>query len=958
MHDKIIIKGAREHNLKNINLDIPKNKLVVITGLSGSGKSTLAFDTIYAEGQRRYVESLSAYARQFLELMDKPDVDSIDGLSPAISIQQKTTSKNPRSTVSTVTEIYDYLRLLYARIGIPHCPQCNRKITSQSADSITDSVLRSVQGGKNIMILSPVIQSKKGTYEKLFDELKQNGFARIRLDGEIITLEDENEEKSKYPRLNKQKKHTIEVIVDRLKPSPEEKSRLFESIQSALKVGNGLVIASIDGKDMLYSQRNACPYCGISLGDLEPRMFSFNSPFGACNNCNGLGIKIEFDPELIIPDKSKSILEGAVKPWSGHFATFRSAMLRDVGKRFGFDLYTQISKMTDQQLKVILYGTDENIHYKYESKYSDTRWEYRGSFEGIIPSLERIYKQTESESKREELMQFMRELPCDDCHGRRLRREALSVRIQQKSIMDVCDLSIDDCYRFFKTIELSETNMYIAKTILKEIVSRLDFLRNVGLNYLTLNRMTATLSGGESQRIRLATQIGSNLTGVLYVLDEPTIGLHQRDNARLIDTLKKLRDLDNTLLVVEHDEEVIRNADWVVDIGPGAGIHGGEIVGNGSLEDILKNENSITGAFLRGDRIVSHVKQNRNKNPEKWITVHGAQENNLKSINAQFPLGCMTVVTGVSGSGKSTLVNDILFKALSHYFYGSREKPGKHSNISGLDQVDKIIGIDQSPIGRTPRSNAATYVNAFTPIRELFAKTHQAKEMGYKAGRFSFNVSAGRCEACEGGGVRKIEMQFLPDVYVTCDECKGKRYNSETLRVKYRGKTISDILHMTVEEALEFFANVSVIEKKLRTLNDVGLGYIHLGQPATTLSGGEAQRVKLAAELSKRDTGKTVYILDEPTTGLHFADVSKLLHVLKRLVDLGNTVIVIEHNLDVIASADWIIDLGPEGGEKGGEIVVAGTPDEIARNEKNGSYTGKYLKPKLVVDQIIQRGAR
>jgi excinuclease ABC subunit A len=957
MHDKIIIKGAREHNLKNINLEIPKNKLVVITGLSGSGKSTLAFDTIYAEGQRRYVESLSAYARQFLELMDKPDVDSIDGLSPAISIQQKTTSKNPRSTVSTVTEIYDYLRLLYARIGIPHCPQCNRKITSQSADSITDSVLRSVQGGKNTMVLAPVIQSKKGTYEKLFDELKQDGFARIRLDGEIITLEDENEEKSKYPRLNKQKKHTIEVIVDRLKPSPEEKSRLFESIQSALKVGNGLVIASIDGKDMLYSQRNACPYCRISLGDLEPRTFSFNSPFGACNNCNGLGIKIEFDPELIIPDKSKSILEGAVKPWSGHFATFRSAMLRDVGKRFGFDLYTQISKMTDQQLKVILYGTDENIHYKYESKYSDTRWEYRGSFEGIIPSLERIYKQTESESKREELMQFMRELPCDDCHGRRLRREALSVKIQQKSIMDVCDLSIDDCYRFFKTIELSETNMYIAKTILKEIVSRLDFLRNVGLNYLTLNRMTATLSGGESQRIRLATQIGSNLTGVLYVLDEPTIGLHQRDNARLIDTLKKLRDLDNTLLVVEHDEEVIRNADWVVDIGPGAGIHGGEIVGNGSLEDILKNENSITGAFLRGDRIVSHVKQNRNKNPEKWITVHGAQENNLKSINAQFPLGCMTVVTGVSGSGKSTLVNDILFKALSHYFYGSREKPGKHSNISGLDQVDKIIGIDQSPIGRTPRSNAATYVNAFTPIRELFAKTHQAKEMGYKAGRFSFNVSAGRCEACEGGGVRKIEMQFLPDVYVTCDECKGKRYNSETLSIKYRGKTISDILHMTVEEASEFFANVSVIEKKLRTLNDVGLGYIHLGQPATTLSGGEAQRVKLAAELSKRDTGKTVYILDEPTTGLHFADVSKLLHVLKRLVDLGNTVIVIEHNLDVIASADWIIDLGPEGGEKGGEIVVAGTPDEIARNE-NGSYTGKYLKPKLVVDQIIQRGAR
>jgi excinuclease ABC subunit A len=955
MHDKIIIRGARQHNLKNINIEIPKNQLIVITGLSGSGKSTLAFDTIYAEGQRRYVESLSAYARQFLELMDKPDVDSIDGLSPAISIQQKTTSKNPRSTVGTVTEVYDYLRLFYARIGIPHCPKCDRKITSQSADSITDSILKSAQG-KSTMILAPVIQSKKGTYEKLFNELKQNGFARIRLDGEITNLEDE-EEKQEYPRLNKQKKHTIEVIVDRLKPSDQVKSRLFESIQSALKVGNGIVIASMDEKDMLYSQRNACPHCGISLGDLEPRTFSFNSPFGACRKCNGLGIKIEFDPELIIPDKSKSILEGAIKPWSGHFARFRSAMLRDVGKCFGFDLYMPISKMTDQQLKVILYGTNENIHYKYESRYSDSRWEYRGSFEGIIPNLERIYKQTESEPKREELMQFMREQPCDDCYGKRLRKEALSVKIHEKSIMDICDLSIDDCYKFFKTIELSETEKYIARNVLKEIVSRLEFLLNVGLNYLSLNRMTATLSGGESQRIRLATQIGSNLTGVLYVLDEPTIGLHQRDNARLIDTLKKLRDLDNTLLVVEHDEEVIRSADWIIDIGPGAGIHGGEIVGNGSLEYILKNRNSVTGAFLRGEKLVSHQKKNSEKNPERWITVHGAQENNLKSVDVQFPLGCMTIVTGVSGSGKSTLVNDILFRALSHHFYGSKEKPGKYSKISGLEQVDKVIGIDQSPIGRTPRSNAATYVNAFTPIRELFAKTPQAKEMGYKAGRFSFNVAVGRCEACEGGGVKKIEMQFLPDVYVTCDECKGKRYNSETLTVKYRGKTISDILHMTVEEALEFFANISMIEKKLRTLNDVGLGYIHLGQPATTLSGGEAQRIKLAAELSKRDTGKTVYILDEPTTGLHFADVSKLLHVLTRLVDLGNTVIVIEHNLDVIANADWIIDLGPEGGERGGKIVVAGKPDEIARKE-NISYTGKYLKSKLVIDQIIQRGAR
>ena len=963
MHDKIVIKGARQHNLKNINLEIPKNKLVVITGLSGSGKSTLAFDTIYAEGQRRYVESLSAYARQFLELMDKPDVDSIDGLSPAISIQQKTTSKNPRSTVGTVTEIYDYLRLLYARIGVPKCPECSRTITSQSSDSITESILKSAQKKKNcsIMILAPVISAKKGTYEKVFNELKQDGFSRIRLDGAITNLEDEDQEqqqehKTKYPRLDRQKKHTIEVIVDRLKIMTEEKSRLFESVQSALKIGNGIVIASIDGEDILYSQRNACPYCGISLGDLEPRSFSFNSPFGACRECNGLGVKIEFDPELIIPDKSKSILDGAVKPWSGYFATFRSAMLRDVGKHFGFNLYTPISKMTEEQVRVILYGTDENIHYKYEGKYSSaSRWEFRGSFEGVIPNLERLYKETESESKREDIMQFMRERTCDSCLGRRLRREALSVKIQEKSIMDICDLSIDNCYQFFRTIELSETKRYIARTILKEIISRLEFLNNVGLNYLSLNRVTATLSGGESQRIRLATQVGSNLTGVLYVLDEPTIGLHQRDNAKLIDTLKKLRDLDNTLLVVEHDEEVIRNADWIVDIGPGAGVHGGEITAYGLLENVLDNKNSVTGAFLRGDKVVSYPKQDK-KIPQGWLTVYGAQENNLKSIDVQFPIGCMTVVTGVSGSGKSTLVNDILFKALAGHIYNTKEKPGKHRNLSGLEYIDKVIGIDQSPIGRTPRSNAATYVNAFTPIRELFAKTSQAKEMGYKPGRFSFNVSQGRCEECQGGGVKKIEMQFLPDVYVTCDECKGKRYNSETLSIKYRGKTISDVLNMTVDEALEFFENISIIEKKLQTLKDVGLGYIRLGQPATTLSGGEAQRIKLASELSKRDTGKTVYILDEPTTGLHFADVSKLLHVLKRLEDLGNTIIVIEHNLDVIISADWIIDLGPEGGEGGGKVVVTGTPHEVAENKD--SHTGKYLKPKLAIDQIIQRSAR
>ena len=954
MHNKIIIKGARQHNLKNINVEIPKNKLVVITGLSGSGKSTLAFDTIYAEGQRRYVESLSAYARQFLELMDKPDVDSIDGLSPAISIQQKTTSKNPRSTVGTVTEIYDYLRLLFARIGVPHCPKCGRKIASQSADSITETIMKTAED-KNVMILAPVIQAKKGTYEKLFDQLKQDGFSRIRLDGEITRLdEEEEEEKSNYPRLDRQKKHTIEVVVDRLKPSPEEKSRLFDSIQSALKVGGGVVVVSIDNKDTMYSQRNACPHCGISLGDLEPRTFSFNSPFGACRECNGLGIKIEFDPDLIIPDKSKSIIEGAIRPWTGHFATFRSAMLRDVGRRFGFDLTTSIAKMKPEQVKVILYGSDESIHYKYQSRYSDSRWEYRGSFEGVIPNLDRIYRETESESKREDLMQFMRERPCELCSGRRLRDEALAVRIHNRSIMDVCDMSIDECYRFFQTLELTETERYIARTILKEIMSRLDFLLNVGLNYLTLNRMTATLSGGESQRIRLATQIGSNLTGVLYVLDEPTIGLHQRDNMRLIDTLKKLRDLDNTLIVVEHDEEVIRSSDWIIDIGQGAGRHGGAIVASGPLEDIVNNPNSITGAFLRGDQVVVVHRHERRK-PSKWLTVHNASENNLKSIDVSFPLGCMTAVTGVSGSGKSTLINDILFRALATHFYGAKERAGRHDRISGLEHIDKVIGIDQSPIGRTPRSNAATYVNAFTPIRELFAKTSQAREMGYKPGRFSFNVSEGRCDACEGGGVKKIEMQFLPDVYVTCDECKGRRYNSETLAIKYKGKTVSEVLDMTVEEALEFFSAVPTITKKLQTLSDVGLGYLRLGQPATTLSGGEAQRIKLAAELSKRDTGKTLYILDEPTTGLHFADVSKLLNVLKRLVDLGNTVIIIEHNLDVIASADWIVDLGPEGGEAGGRIVFTGTPEDIS-DENTISYTGKYLKPKLSVDgMILQR---
>lgn len=965
--ERIIIKGAREHNLKNINVEIPKYKLVVLTGLSGSGKSTLAFDTIYAEGQRRYVESLSAYARQFLEMMDKPDVDSIEGLSPAISIQQKTTSKNPRSTVGTVTEIYDYLRLLYARIGVPHCPQCGRKITAQSADFITDTIIKTSKG-KNVLLLAPIVEAKKGTYEKLFQELKQNGYTRIRLDGEIINLSDDNDEDNKQVDvkkniknsiLNKFKKHTIEVVVDRIRPSLEDRSRLFDSVQTALKTANGLVKILIpdDNSETVYSQRKACTRCGISIQDLEPRSFSFNSPFGACKECNGLGIKVEFDPELVIPDRKKSILDGAIKPWAGHFATFRSSMLRDVGKKFGFNLYQPISAMTKKQLGVILYGTDENIHYKYESKRSDSTWEYRSSFEGVLPNLDRVYAQTESEAKRRDLEQFIRELSCELCKGMRLRPDSLAVKIAGKSIMNVCDLSIDKCYDFFMSLSLSETDRYIAKNILKEIISRLEFLKNVGLNYLTLNRMTSTLSGGESQRIRLATQIGSNLTGVLYVLDEPTIGLHQRDNNRLIETLRKLRDLGNTLIIVEHDEEVIRSSDWIIDIGEGAGIHGGKIVAEGVLNDIIDNKNSITAGFLKGDDKVYH--KNVQRDPKSWITLHNARENNLKKITVDFPLGCMTTVTGVSGSGKSTLVNEILFKSLSNHFYSSKDRPGAHDKITGLQNLDKVIGIDQSPIGRTPRSNTATYVNAFGPIREIFSKTMKAKEMGYKPGRFSFNVPGGRCDSCEGAGVKRIEMQFLADVYVTCDECKGKRYNTETLQITYKGKTISDVLDMTVEEALNFFSNISSIERKLMTLNDVGLGYIRLGQPATTLSGGEAQRIKLSSELARRDTGKTLYILDEPTTGLHFADVKKLLHVLDRLVNIGNTVILIEHNLDVIAASDWVVDLGPEGGDTGGNIVVTGTPEQVSNHIS--SHTGKYLKSKLVLSQTIRKsktGAR
>ena len=932
MNAKLKIRGARHHNLKNIDLDIPKNNLVVISGLSGSGKSTLAFDTIYAEGQRRYVESLSAYARQFLEMMDKPDVDSIEGLSPAISIQQKTTSKNPRSTVGTTTEIYDYLRLLYARIGIPHCTNCGRKISNQSVESICDSILRDFDG-KKILVLAPIIQRKKGTYEKLFEQIKKDGYSRVRLDGQITQIDE-------TPTLDRQKWHNIEIVVDRISVTKSEKSRLFEAIQTAIKAAKGSVLVSDESQDKIFSQNNACPYCGITIGELEPRTFSFNSPFGSCKACNGLGVKMEFDPDLVIPDKSKSILDGAIVPWSGRFSSFRKQALKHVGKEFGFNLMTPINKLTPKQLRVILYGTDQRIRFRYESKSSDSSWEYTDTFEGVLDNLQRVFMGTDSEAKREWLKQFMRDTPCNGCNGKKLKPEALAVKINSINIMDVCDLSIDACYEFFNKLKLTETEQYIARDVLKEIKERLEFLKNVGLNYLTLNRLSSTLSGGESQRIRLATQIGSNLTGVLYVLDEPTIGLHQRDNQRLIKTLTKLRDLGNTVIVVEHDEEVIRNSDWIIDLGPGAGVHGGNVVFEGTIDQILNGHKSITGTYLKDKSLIKL--ENKKRMQKGKLVVIGASENNLKNIDVEFPLGLFITITGVSGSGKSTLTNEILLKALSAHFYKSNERPGKHGKIEGIENIDKVIAIDQSPIGRTPRSNPATYIGAFTPIRELYANTEISKERGYAPGQFSFNVQDGRCFACEGDGVKKIEMQFLSDVYVRCDECKGKRYNSETLSVLYKGKNIADVLEMTAYEALQFFENIPAIKRKLQTVFDVGLGYIKLGQSSTTLSGGEAQRVKLASELSKKGTGKTLYILDEPTTGLHFADVQKLLDVLNRLVNLGNTVIVIEHNLDVIKNSDWIIDLGPEGGDNGGQVVAIGTPEQIANNPK--SYTGQHLK--------------
>ena len=933
MENKLKIRGARHHNLKNIDIDIPKNNLVVISGLSGSGKSTLAFDTIYAEGQRRYVESLSAYARQFLDMMDKPDVDSIEGLSPAISIQQKTTSKNPRSTVGTTTEIYDYMRLVYARIGIPYCTNCSRKISSQSIDTICDSILRDFDG-KKILVLSPMIRRRKGTHEKIFGQIKKDGYSRIRLNGEIHVLNEE------IPALDRQKWHNIEIVVDRIQVTKHERSRLFEAISTALSTSKGDVMIHSEGSEKVFSQNNACPYCGLTIGELEPRTFSFNSPFGMCKACNGLGVKMEFDEDLVIPDKTKSILEGAIVPWTGRFSAFRRQALGTVGKKFGFDLDTPIEKIRSKHLKIILHGTDDLIDFKFDSKSNKSSWQYVNTFEGVLGNLQRTFTETDSEAKREWLKQFMRDTPCNTCKGRKLRPESLAVRINDKGVMDVCDMSIEHCYDFFSTLKLTKNEHHIARGVLKEIKERLEFLMNVGLNYLTLNRLSSTLSGGESQRIRLATQIGSNLTGVMYVLDEPTIGLHQRDNARLIKTLTKLRNLGNTVIVVEHDEEVIRNSDWIVDLGPGAGIHGGSVVFEGTVDKILNGHKSVTGDYLKNKAVIKIDKKTRTDSG--MLNILGASENNLKGINVGIPLGRFVSVTGVSGSGKSTLINDILLKALESHFYKSTKRPGKHDKIKGQENIDKVIAIDQSPIGRTPRSNPATYIGAFTPIRELYAATELSRERGYMPGQFSFNVPKGRCFACDGDGVRQIEMQFLSDVYVRCDECKGKRYNSETLSVIYKGKNIADILQMTVFEALQFFENVPAIKRKLQTIYDVGLGYIKLGQSSTTLSGGEAQRVKLASELSKRGTGKTLYILDEPTTGLHFADVQKLLDVLDRLVSLGNTVIVIEHNMDVIRNSDWIIDLGPEGGDEGGQVVATCTPKQLA--DSPGSYTGRYLK--------------
>jgi excinuclease ABC subunit A len=936
--DKLIIRGAREHNLKNVSLELPRDALIVFTGLSGSGKSSLAFDTIFAEGQRRYVESLSAYARQFLGQMDKPDVDFIEGLSPAVSIDQKSTNRNPRSTVGTITEVYDYLRLLYARAGRPHCPNCSKAVSRQSPQQIVDQIL-TMPATTKFQVLAPVIRERKGEFVELFSDLVTQGYSRARVDGETISL-------SEPPKLKKQEKHTIEVVVDRLTAKAESKSRLTDSIETALKLASGLVIldfVDVKGadKERTFSEHLACHDCNLSFEELEPRSFSFNSPFGACPECSGIGTKLEVDEELIIPDDQISINDGAIAPWAGgQSSEYFLRLLEALAKEMKFSLDTPWKKLSVKAKEAVINGFDYEVHVKYKNRYGRVR-NYSTGFEGVVPFIHRRHSETDSDFSREKYEAYMRQTPCNICKGARLKPEVLAVTIGDKSIADVCLLSIDDCATFLNGIQLSARESQIAERVLKEVNARLGFLLDVGLDYLSLDRPAATLSGGEAQRIRLATQIGSGLVGVLYVLDEPSIGLHQRDNRRLIDTLTRLRNLGNTLIVVEHDEETIRTADWVVDIGPGAGEHGGKVVVSGSYEELIASEESITGAYLSGRKSIEIPSQRRPVDPKRKLVIKGAKENNLKDIEVEIPLGLFVSVTGVSGSGKSTLVNDILYTTLANKLNGARLVPGRHRTVTGIDQLDKVVHVDQSPIGRTPRSNPATYTGVFDKVRALFAETSEAKVRGYLQGRFSFNVKGGRCENCSGDGTITIEMNFLPDVYVPCEVCHGARYNRETLEVHYKGKTIAQVLDMPIEQAFTFFESVPTIARYLKTLCDVGLGYVRLGQSAPTLSGGEAQRVKLATELQRRSTGRTIYVLDEPTTGLHFEDVNKLLGVLKRLVEGGNTVIVIEHNLDVIKSSDWVIDMGPEGGFRGGLVVAEGTPEEVAK--VSASYTGQFL---------------
>nr|WP_200809052.1 excinuclease ABC subunit UvrA [Demequina sp. NBRC 110051] len=940
MNERLLVRGAREHNLKGVDLDLPRDALIVFSGLSGSGKSSLAFDTIFAEGQRRYVESLSAYARQFLGQMDKPDVDFIEGLSPAVSIDQKSTNRNPRSTVGTITEVHDYLRLLYARVGTPHCPVCGERIQAQTPQQIVDSVL-SLPEGTRYQVLAPVIRGRKGEYADLFEELQQQGFARARVDGEVVQLTDP-------PQLEKKLKHDIEVVVDRLVAREGVQRRLTDSVETALRIADGLVLIDpVDGDvpARRYSEKRACPNDHVlALEEIEPRTFSFNAPYGACPECTGIGVRLEVDPGLVVPDEDLSLNEGAVAPWNASSSEYFGRMLNALADDLGFSMDTAWRDLPESVKQAVLIGKDYQVHVKFRNRFGRER-QYTTGFEGAISWIQRLHEQTESDFSREKYEAYMREVPCPVCKGTRLKPEVLAVTIGGRSIAEVSDLSIADARDFLLTAELDERGRQIAVQVLKEIDARLGFLLDVGLDYLTLSRAAGTLSGGEAQRIRLATQIGSGLVGVLYVLDEPSIGLHQRDNHRLIETLTRLRDLGNTLIVVEHDEDTIRAADWVVDIGPGAGEHGGEVVHTGTVEELLANERSLTGAYVAGTRSIAVPEQRRVPDKAREITVVGARENNLRDIDVSFPLGVLTAVTGVSGSGKSTLVNSILYTSLANTLNRARQVPGRHTRITGVDQLDKIVHVDQGPIGRTPRSNPATYTGVWDKVRKLFADTTEAKVRGYGPGRFSFNVKGGRCEACSGDGTLKIEMNFLPDVYVPCEVCKGARYNRETLEVHFKGKTVADVLDMPIEEAADFFEAIPGISRHLRTLVDVGLGYVRLGQPAPTLSGGEAQRVKLASELQRRSTGRTIYVLDEPTTGLHFEDVRKLLAVLQGLVDKGNSVIVIEHNLDVIKSADWLIDMGPEGGSGGGVVVAEGTPEEVAAVEE--SHTGRFLAPML-----------